>query len=133
MSEDLTKSIGEAKVLFKASESGWAHPLTVSEGKQIYVTDGPWLVKEETGLIMFWSSFHNGSYAVGIAISESGKLTGPWRHCEDLFFEQDGGHGMMFEGFDGQKYFAVHQPNVGPYERAQFLKIKKTRQAYCLM
>ena len=75
-------------------------------------------------LTMFWSSFHNGSYAVGSAISESGKLKGPWKHNSNLLFGTDGGHGMMFETFDKKKMFTLHQPNNSPQERAQFFEME---------
>lgn len=131
LKQDLSEAVGEPKVLFKASESGWAHPLE-EKNRKIFVTDGPWLVKEDETLIMFWSSFHNGSYAEGVAISASGKLAGPWTHSEQLLFEKDGGHGMMFESFEGKQYFALHQPNIEPYERPHFFEIEKIDGCYRL-
>lgn len=136
LKEDLSESIGEAKVLFSASESGWAHEIDVEIGDTYYrgiVTDGPWLVKEDGELLMFWSSYHHGTYAVGMSVSESGKLAGPWRHLDELLFEQNGGHGMMFRGFDGKKYFVLHGPNDHPDERANFFEIEKAEEGYRLV
>lgn len=129
---DLSAPSGEARILFKASEAGWAHEICPGNLKGI-VTDGPWIVKENKKLIMFWSSFHNGSYAVGMAISENGSIFGPWRHSERLLFEKDGGHGMLFEGINGKKYFTLHQPNNAPLERPCFFEIKETDDEYCLL
>lgn len=123
LKEDLSGTDGETQVLFRASQSGWAHPIT--EDRQGFVTDGPWIVKEEDGLYMFWSSFQNGNYAVGIAMSESSTLAGPWKHSTQLLFEKDGGHCMMFHGFNGKRYIALHQPNTRLQERARFLEIEK--------
>ena len=118
--------------MFSASESGWAHEIDTGRCKGI-VTDGPWLVKEGDELLMFWSSFHHGTYAVGMAVSESGKLAGPWRHLDSLLFEKDGGHGMMFETFEGKKYFVLHQPNIHPDERAHFFEVVKDVEGYRLL
>lgn len=131
LKDDLSGANGTADVLFKASESKWAHPIQVGEKNGI-VTDGPWMVKNENELLMFWSSFHYGSYAVGMAVSESGKLKGPWRHLDSLLFQYHGGHGMMFESFDGKLYYVLHQPNDSPFERACFFEIEKMQEGYQL-
>ncbi len=62
------------------------------------ITDSPWLLKEDGKLLMFWSGFRGGEYAVGMAESESSSVYGPWRHLPKLLLEKNGGHGMMFEG-----------------------------------
>lgn len=136
LKKDMSESVGDAKVLYSASESGWAHEMGVEIGDTYYrgiVTDGPWLVKEDGELLMFWSSYHHGTYAVGMAVSESGKLAGPWRHLDQLLFEQNGGHGMMFRGFDGKHYFVLHGPNDHPDERANFYEIEKDEEGYRLV
>ena len=132
LKEDLSGPSGEAKILFFASESGWAHSINVGE-KEGIVTDGPWLVKSEDELLMFWSSFHCGSYAVGMAVSESGTIVGPWKHLDSLLFEKNGGHGMMFKAYDGKLYFVLHQPNNSPLERPCFFEIQKTDKGYQLL
>lgn len=131
LKKDLTGAAGEATVLFKAGDSGWAHAIEVCGARGI-VTDGPFLVKDGDKLLMFWSSFlEETSYAVGMAISESGKLKGPWKQLEHLLFEKDGGHGMMFHGFDGRDYFVLHAPNEDLKERANFFEIVRSGEGYC--
>lgn len=120
---DLSAPAGPVFPLFRAGESGWAQPITVGEHTGI-VTDGPWLMRSKDALLLLWSSFREGAYAVGVAISESGKLAGPWKHADKLLFDKDGGHGMAFWGFDGQLRFAMHRPNQYPFERAVFLPLK---------
>lgn len=132
LKQDLSAPAGEAKVLFKASESGWAEEIIPGNLRGI-VTDGPWLERNEDELLMFWSSFHHGNYAVGMAVSETGLLAGPWRHLDDLLFEKDGGHGMLFTGFDGKQYFSLHQPNYAPQEHPCFIEISKKDGVYCLV
>ena len=131
LKKDLSGANGEAKVIFKASESGWAQPIELEQWRGI-VTDGPFLVKEGRELLMFWSSFRDDVYAVGMAVSESGELAGPWKHLNKLLFEKDGGHGMLFKGFDGKLYFSMHQPNGAPWERPCFYEIEKREEGYCL-
>lgn len=124
LKKDLSAVDGEATVLFRASESGWAEPITVGDISGI-VTDGPWFVREDGKLLMLWSSFHGGAYAVGVSVSESGKLHGPWKHSDKLLFSKDGGHCMLFRGFDGKTYCSLHRPNVSPMERPVFLEVDK--------
>lgn len=131
LKQDLSGASGEPTVLFKASESGWAEPIDGGDIKGV-VTDGPCLVKRNGELLMFWSSFYNGVYAVGMAQSESGKLIGPWRHLEQLLFDKDGGHGMLFESLEGKLYFSLHQPNFSPAERACFFELEKAKEGYRL-
>jgi hypothetical protein len=72
-------------------------------------------------LLMLWSSMGERGYAIGVAVSASGQVTGPWRHGAEPLFAEDGGHGMVFESFDGRPMLALHVPNVSPYERARII------------
>lgn len=133
LKKDLSSAIGNPEVLFRASESGWAHTISIpSAGDVSIITDGPWIVKSDGKLVMFWSSSHNDSYAVGMAISESGKIRGPWKHSDSLLFEKDGGHGMMFETFDGKRFFTLHHPNAATLERPCFYPLEKDGETYRL-
>jgi beta-xylosidase len=110
LSDDLSKAVGEPKLLFKASAAPW-----VVEKKD-KVTDGPFLYRSKTGkLLMIWSSFgKDGKYKVGLARSTSGKLEGPWEQQEKLLYTDDGGHAMLFKTFDGQLMMSLHTPNHHP-------------------
>ena len=133
LKSDLSAPDGKPTILFCAGMSGWAEEIHRENlGKRGIVTDGPFLVCEDGKLTMFWSSFRRDNYAVGMAVSESGKLSGPWKHLPRLLFEKDGGHGMLFKGFDGKLYFALHQPNGAPMERPQFFEIEKDNEGYKL-
>ncbi len=83
LKEDLSAPDGEPTVLFKASESGWAEEITPGNLRGI-VTDGPWLVRENDKLTMFWSSFYQGEYAVGMLESETASVFGPWKHADKM-------------------------------------------------
>ena len=46
----------------------------------------------------------------------SGKLEGPWKHQNQPECSL-GGHGMIFETFSGERYLALHAPNIAGKER----------------
>ena len=118
LAHDLSKPVTEPVTLFHAGDAGWVRGLK-NEGK---VTDGCFLYQTEGGqLIMIWSSFGDRDYAIGTAISESGKIAGPWVQS-DLLFDENGGHGMILETFEGELLLVFHQPNSGD-ERAQFYRL----------
>lgn len=121
--DDLSGISGESTTLFSASESGWAHEFEW-QGKSGYITDGPCLFTHNGKLIMLWSSFVDNRYAIGVAISESGNITGSWMHLEKPIY-LGGGHCMIFEDFSGKKMLTFHQPNDTPDERAVFLDFEK--------
>lgn len=68
-------------------------------------------------LLMIWSSGTNNGYVKAVLCSGNGNINRSWKHSDKLLFEKDSGHRMIFDSFDGQKYFVCHQPNFSPYER----------------
>lgn len=121
LKEDLSDTDGEPVTLFHAGDAPWVTPL-FQHGK---ITDGPFLYTTQSGkLIMIWSSFGVNKYAIGQAVSESGKIAGPWTQGE-LIFHENGGHGMIFRTFEGQLMLSFHQPNTNGLERAQFYKLRE--------
>ena len=120
LSEDLSYSIGEPFVLFRASEPFWA-----DKNKDNYVTDGPFLYRTENGrLLMIWSTFTDGEYVQAVAHSDNGDIDGNWVHDKPLF-DKDGGHGMIFEDFNGEKHLILHSPNENPLERPVMFTVKE--------
>ncbi|MBL8131843.1 MAG: family 43 glycosylhydrolase [Anaerolineae bacterium] len=126
LSEDLTMAVGQPRLLFTASEAPWAKEI-VSKDRRSYVTDGPWLHRLASGvLIMLWSSFSEGGYTIGVARSACGDILGPWRQQPEALYAGDGGHCMTFRAFDGRLYLALHRPNPSPCERPQFIPLRET-------
>ncbi len=122
---DLSAPVGQPVRLFCASAAEWSTGTLRNDGVRTYVTDGCFLYRTKTDkLLMIWSSFKNGSYAIGIAESATGRVHGPWRQKENLLFEKDGGHGMIFRTFEGQLCLALHCPNSGGMERAHLFEIE---------
>ncbi len=125
LSDDLTSAIGQPQLLFRASEATWSDEIN-SKGRKGYVTDGPWLHRLANGqLIMLWSSFSHGNYAVGVATSASGEILGPWQQVPEPLYAGDGGHSMVFRTFEGQLRLAYHRPNPSPDERPYFVPLRE--------
>ncbi len=128
LNEDLSDVRGDPVTLFHASDAKWVRALgepgTSGYG---FVTDGPFLYRTRSNkLLMIWSSFGSQQYAVGLAVSRSGTVAGPWDQRDKPLFAANGGHGMIFRTFEGQLMLTLHQPNSGAKERAQLIKLKDT-------
>ena len=129
LAADLSVPAGDPLTLFHASAAGWS---TGSSHDNIpvksYVTDGCFLYRTKTGkLLMIWSSFMNGEYAIGIAESVTGKIHGPWVQQEKPLFTQNGGHGMIFRTFEGRLCMTFHRPNSPRgQERARIFELQDT-------
>ncbi len=109
LTPDLKKADGEPFVLWHASDASWVRSV---KGENDFVTDGPYIVKHDGKLCCVWASFvKGGGYCEGIAYSDNGKISGKWAVSDNLVFENDGGHGMLFNALDGKEYFILHKPN----------------------
>ena len=114
LTEDLTAPAGEPVTLFRAKEAPW---VVSFPGEGNFVTDGPFMFRGSDGkLKMLWSSFSTGDYAIGVAESTTGSVLGPWAQQERPVVE-NGGHGMIFDDFDGKTWLSIHSPNASPLER----------------
>jgi GH43 family beta-xylosidase len=118
LSKDLTRPVGDAFLLFRASDNPSVSELEAGSGN--YVTDGPFLYKDGNKVRMIWSSFYEGRYLVLDAESDS--IRGKWLHGGSRF-DFDGGHAMIFTALDGVRMMALHSPNTADMERAKFYKI----------
>lgn len=127
LKEDLSEPEGRNIRLFSASSAKWSTGSGQEDPKErTYVTDGCFLYRTKADkLLMIWSSFRNGSYAVGIAESATGKVLGPWVQQDNLIFSENGGHGMIFKDFGGQLHIVLHAPNSpGGAERARLFELE---------
>ena len=109
LNNDFTE-LKNIKVLFHASDAPWVVNHTPGSDIPNYVTDGPFIYKTKDNiLLMIWSSFSKGGYALGIAKSCNGIL-GPWTQIEKPLYKNGGGHGMIFS-FKGKLYLTIHINN----------------------
>ena len=117
LTADLAKPAGEPFILFKASENPFVAEIR-GEGSGNYVTDGPFMYKENGQLKMIWSSFADGRYQVFVAESDGG-IRDKWTHKKGNF-DFDGGHAMIFNDLEGKRMISLHSPNRKNFERAAF-------------
>ena len=125
LKDDLSGPAGEPRLLFRAGELSWVKSL-VYEGRTEgqFVTDAPWLYRAADGrLNMLWSSFGTFGYGVARAVSDSGRLLGPWRMCSDPVYDRDGGHCMLFTDLRGRTRMSLHGPNVAKKERGLYPEV----------
>ncbi len=109
LKDDLSETIGEPVLMFRGNAGPW---VLASRTEGCFVTDGPYLWKNKYGkLMMIWASYGEGGYTEGVAFSESGRLAGLWIQQSDPLYSDDGGHGMLFETFDGKLMMVLHAPN----------------------
>lgn len=121
---DLSGSLGEGKLLFRASDSPWSREVEDGRVRPNKVTDGPYLFRTATGRLgMIWTSWIDDVYTQGVAYSESGTLDGPWVHEPKPITPPNFGHGMLFRALDGSWLMSVHShKNVnGRYIRVPHL------------
>jgi len=125
LKDDLSETIGEPKRLFNGSNDKWSRK---SDEYGCHVTDGPYLYTSKSGkLFMIWTSGGYKGYTLGIAISDSGKLAGPWKQQDEPVYEKDGGHGMLFTTFDGKLMMVLHSPN-NPQAQPHIFELEDTGQ-----
>ena len=123
LKDDLSEVIGGPTRMFDGSDAVWSHK---SRQYSSHVTDGPYLYRSKSDkLFMIWSSSGAGGYTTGIAISESGQLSGPWKQQAEPVYKDDGGHGMLFKTFDGKLMMVLHAPN-GPAARPHIFEMEDT-------
>lgn len=124
LKKDLSGTDGQAVRLFNASSAEWSTG-DGPEAAKHYVTDGCFLHRSKTGkLLMVWSSFKEGVYAVGIAESATGRITGPWIQQKEPIFV-NGGHSMLFTDFQGRLCMVLHSPNSpSGKERAKIFELE---------
>jgi beta-xylosidase len=122
LKDDLSATDGEPKRLFHGSDAVWSKK---SDQYGCHVTDGPYLYRSKSGkLFMLWTSGGYTGYTTGIAISDSGKLAGPWKQQAEPIFGT-GGHAMLFTTFDGKLMMVLHSPN-GPGARPRVFEMEDT-------
>lgn len=109
LKKDLSGTIGQSTILFKASDSPWSRERINNQVLPNRVTDGPYLFRTQTGKLgMIWTSWIYDVYTQGVAYSQSGTLDGPWIQEEEPITPPNFGHGMLFQNLEGKWLMSVH-------------------------
>lgn len=110
-------------LLFRASANVYDRT-----GSRKKITDGPFCFRENGILKLLWSTrTAGGKYVQLVARSENGRIDGEWIQ-EGAIYTADGGHGMIFEDYDGARYLILHSPDARTaftkkYERPVCIKL----------
>lgn len=127
---DLKEAIGVPRVLFSPKDATWAKPVPFAKAEfgldgNCYFSDGPGFIRlADEKLYMIFSSWGSIGYAVGVAVSESGTIDGPWNLQQEPLYPENGGHGMFFKDLNGGVIFTLHSPNDKYKERPHFWKVR---------
>ncbi len=130
LKDDLTGRLPGAQdvLLFSASSASWSAPW--GDNPRNWLTDGPQPLRLSDGtLVMAWSSntilpqpIHWG-YAVGLAYSTSGEITGPWVQEDKPLYNGYAGHGVIFRHPTEGLKLAVLQPQSGARAYPLFIQV----------
>lgn len=129
---DLRNSLGSPVLLFHASQAPWTRPFhhaATGYDDHAFITDGPFVIHDDAGLALLWSSGGEGGYSVGVARSSTGLITGPWVHQPQPLVASDGGHAMLL-ATRGARFLIFHQPNELPFERLTIERVAETSGIY---
>lgn len=128
LSKDLKSPVGEPFLLFNSDdvryskESPSRHMFEDLGFITRYGSDAPFISRLSSGkLFLTWCPFPNNNYVVLGATSNS--IRGPWKHIDKPLFDQNGGHAMFFDTFEGKKKMVLHCPEEYLKERALILDV----------
>lgn len=115
LSNDLKKAVSKPRLLWKASDNEYV--VNILKDRESKITDGPFFYRTKKGkLICIWSSFDKNGYMVLTSASDNGDIDGNWTVDSEPLSAQHGGHGMIFETFEGEQKFVMHHPNEPLHE-----------------
>lgn len=129
LTDDLSEQASEPFRLFKSTDSPASAIAPITHeylGKTVtrYGSDAPFVTKLSNGnILLTWSPIPDDNYIVAAAISENG-IRGEWHHVDNIY-ENNGGHAMFFEDFDGSMKMCIHYPEREPDERALVLPVSE--------
>lgn len=133
LTDDLTAPVGDPFILFASSSAGleWSEIRIGGETAYRFGSDAPFLSRMANGsLLLTWSPMPGGNYVVGAAVSKNGSIHGKWEHLDTMIYDQNGGHAMFFDDFDGTRKMCIHGPEHAPDERALVLAVEEDGDTY---
>lgn len=118
LSDDLSKAVGQPKVMFTAAQTGWAKsPIWNPCSNPVYIVDAPFAYSIDGVEFMLWSSWsdstENAAYSIGAVYPEGEDLLcGKYRHELLTLPKNDCGHAMVFKDFKGNYRICYHENNA---------------------
>ena len=97
--------ISTDRLLFKASAN-----VFYPRSNPNKITDGPYIYKDKGQLKMLWSTVGANRAYLLLSATSKGGLFDEWVQ-DTLLYEEDGGHGMVFETLAGERKIVIHAPN----------------------
>ena len=129
LNPDLSGTQEESDVLlFRASDNVYSPARTRQK-----ITDGPFCFFEDGKRKLLWSTrTADRKYVQLVARSENGRVDGKWIQ-EGAVYTADGGHGMIFDDYAGQRYLILHSPDARTiftkkYERPLLIKLSSGKE-----
>ncbi len=95
-------------------------------GHRGYVAEAPFAVEEQGKIALYWSTFTPQGYCVARNVAED--VFAEYRF-DQMIFEKDGGHCMLFTDLHGNRQLTLHQPNTSPDERMQIFPVDDMAEA----
>ena len=101
--DDLGRRMGEAYVMFTASQNPWSGTETNGRKEFSPVMEAPFLfVTEGEGMGILFTTYIYDKKAIGVAYTEPGHgLNGPWNIEPEPLMKDGVGGAMMFRDYDG--------------------------------
>ncbi len=114
LNDDYTIDLSTDKLLFKASAN-----VFYPRGGSNLITDGPFLYEDEGKLKMLWSTVGGERGYMLISAVSDGGLFDKWTQ-DELIYDRDGGHGMIFETKENERKILIHSPNGRNAKKFEF-------------
>lgn len=123
LEKDLTKPVGYPRKIVSGKYSGISIEMVTPDKKGTgWVAEGPYLLMENGKIALYWSTYTDKGYCILKNVADD--IFGKYEFDKYVYLN-DGGHSMVFTGYDGVQNIIFHQPNITPNERAVIYNLSK--------
>lgn len=78
---------------------------------------------DDEKLHLLWSTIAKNGYVEALAHSDNDDIHGRWSVDQELLYDHDGGHGMIFKDLNGVYQLVLHYPNTFGKEHPKFMPL----------
>ena len=112
LNENFGRRLGEAFVMFRASQVPWSYKVENGERVKSSVMESPYIVYSgKDGFGVLFTAYAGDEKAVGVAYSETSMLNGPWIIEEEPLL-RGYGSASLFDDYDGTPVMVVSKDTV---------------------